>query len=408
MNVCVEGTNFLVDYSKTIGNNMFLKSKAYWVNYDFELFSNFTFFRDDPINGDRIRQKESRNIFGLESHLYQNVSFGRSLLEMKYGLGLRSDIIVGNELSHIVDRSNTLERFVFGDVNESNWFGFIDARLDLGNWIINPSLRVDYLGFTYRDLAGSSPVRQSRNQTVISPKFNILFSPTRQLQLYVKSGIGFHSNDARVVVTQNGKEALPKARGLDVGAIWKPIPRLWVNGALWSLDLDQEFVYVGDAGIVEPNGKSSRKGLDFGLRFQLTTPLFFDADVNYTYARSSEEKKGNNFIPLSPDFTVSGGISYQGKEGWKGGFRYRFMKDRPANEDNSLLAQGYFIADMNVSYSLDKFTLGVFVENIFDSEWNETQFATESRLRDELESVEEIHFTPGTPFFTKFKVSYSF
>jgi hypothetical protein len=45
---------------------------------------------------------------------------------------------------------------------------------------------------------------------------------------------------------------------------------------------------------------------------------------------------------------------------------------------------------------------------MFNLEWNETQFATESRLQNEAQSVEEIHFTPGTPFFIKGSISYRF
>ena len=48
------------------------------------------------------------------------------------------------------------------------------------------------------------------------------------------------------------------------------------------------------------------------------------------------------------------------------------------------------------------------VENLFDVAWNETQFATESRLQNESNSVEEIHFTPGTPFFAKATITYQF
>jgi len=88
--------------------------------------------------------------------------------------------------------------------------------------------------------------------------------------------------------------------------------------------------------------------------------------------------------------------------------RYRLIMDRPANEDNSIIAEGYFIFDANVSYRLNNITFGISVENLFDSDWNEAQFATESRLRDEAESVEELHFTPGTPFALKGRVSYSF
>jgi hypothetical protein len=34
-----------------------------------------------------------------------------------------------------------------------------------------------------------------------------------------------------------------------------------VNSALWYLYLQQEFVYVGDAGIIEPRKKTKRMGL---------------------------------------------------------------------------------------------------------------------------------------------------
>jgi hypothetical protein len=61
-------------------------------------------------------------------------------------------------------------------------------------------------------------------------------------------------------------------------------PRLIVNSALWYLYLQQEFVYVGDAGIIEPSGKT-KHGADLGLRYQLNDYLYFDADANYTYAK---------------------------------------------------------------------------------------------------------------------------
>jgi hypothetical protein len=51
---------------------------------------------------------------------------------------------------------------------------------------------------------------------------------------------------------------------------------------------------------------------------------------------------------------------------------------------------------------------GLQIQNLFNTQWNETQFATESRLQSETESVEEIHFTPGTPFFIKGQMQYNF
>ena len=212
----------------------------------------------------------------------------------------------------------------------------------------------------------------------------------------------------KTLCLQNGKEILPRAYGVDLGDIWKPVPKLVVNTTLWYLFLEQEFVYVGDAGIVEPSGKSERYGLDFGFRYQFNDWLFLDTDMTLTHARSTENPDGENYIPLAPDFTMAGGLSVNNLNGFSGGLRYRFIDDRPANEDNSIVAKGYFVSDFNVNYSFKNVTLGVVVENLFDVDWNETQFATESRLRNELEPVEEIHFTPGTPFFIKGTIAYKF
>ena len=172
--------------------------------------------------------------------------------------------------------------------------------------------------------------------------------------------------------------------------------------------LEQEFVYVGDAGIVEPSGKTRRYGVDLGLRYQINDWLFLDTDATYTKARSIDEPEGEDFIPLAPDFTLTGGLSVNDLDGFSGGLRFRYLDDRPANEDNSIVAEGYFVTDFNINYELKNVTLGIAVENLFDVEWNETQFATESRLQNEAQPVEEIHFTPGTPFFIKGMVSYRF
>ena len=84
------------------------------------------------------------------------------------------------------------------------------------------------------------------------------------------------------------------------------------------------------------------------------------------------------------------------------------MHDRPANEDYSITAEGYSIFDMNLSYNYKRTSLSLFVQNLLGSDWNETQFATETRLFNEQESVEEIHFTPGTPFNARVSLEYRF
>lgn len=401
-------TNVALHHTKAISNNTFIKSRAYFIQYDFELFSNFTFFLNDPVNGDQIRQRENRNIFGMESALHRQFNLGSAGLALRGGAGLRYDLVKDNELSRTLNRKTTLEPIALGNINESNIYGFAEAELGLGKVLVNPGLRVDYFKFDYVDQLATQYSTLSEDKAFVSPKLNIIYNPGATWQLFLKSGIGFHSNDTRVVVAQQGREILPAAYGADLGAIWKPLPRLWLNTALWHLFLEQEFVYVGDEGIVEPSGKTRRYGLEFGMRCQLADGLFFDSDINYTIARAIDEPEGADYIPLAPDLTAAGGLVFQSATGFSGGIRYRYIKNRPANEDGSITAEGYFVTDANVNYSLKNITFSLIAENLLDTEWNEAQFATESRLRGEDESVEELHFTPGTPFFLRGKVVYRF
>ena len=125
-------------------------------------------------------------------------------------------------------------------------------------------------------------------------------------------------------------------------------------------------------------------------------------------ARKSEENKGENYLPLAPVFTSIGGITYKTAKGLNAALRYRYMGDRPANEDNSVVAKGYFVTDSVVNYTRSKFEVGVSAQNLFDVRWKETQFDTESKLQNETMPVSEIHFTPGTPFFFKTHIAFFF
>ena len=402
-------SNVNLSYDAILKNDLQFKSNVFYTKYDFELYSNFTFFLDDPINGDQIKQHESRSIFGLNTKFIKDTFVGAVETKLSSGFGLRHDLVNDVELSHTLNRNETLNYLALGNVNQTNLYGFVNAEFELDKFVISPALRLDYFKFMYNDDLITQYETQAETKTTLSPKLNVFFNQNKNLQWFLKSGIGFHSNDSRVVVQQNGKEILPKAYGSDFGLVWKPTPKMVLNTALWYLFLEQEFVYVGDAGIVEPSGKSERLGIDLGVRYQFTDWLYFDTDATYTHARSTEEPSGADYIPLAPDFTLTGGLAINDLNGFSAGLRYRYIDDRPANEDNSIVAEGYFITDLNANYKLNNnVTLGLAIENLFDVEWNETQFATESRLQSEPNPVEEIHFTPGTPFFIKGMVTYTF
>ncbi|WP_343329680.1 TonB-dependent receptor [Polaribacter staleyi] len=401
-------TNFNVELNKTLDDASLLKANAFYSHYNFELYSNFTFFLEDAVNGDQIKQFEDRDIFGMNVQLSNIVNYGNVEATYTKGAGLRYDLINDIELSHTKNRSETLNQIQLGDVKQTNMFAFFNADFEVGKFKISPSVRLDYFKFLYNDRLNPAYETLSKSEAIVNPKLNFLYTQNDNLQWYLKSGIGFHSNDARVILQQETDKILPRAYGADFGNIWKPTKNLVLNTAVWYLLSEEELVYVGDAGVIEPSGKSERFGFDFGLRYQFTDWLYLDTDLTATKARSLENISGEDYIPLSPDFTMSGGLSFSNLGNFSGGLRYRFIDDRPANEDNSIVADGYFVSDFNINYKMNDITFGIALENIFDVAWNETQFATESRLQNETESVEEIHFTPGTPFFAKATITYTF
>lgn len=402
-------TNVMLKHKKFFKDNWESATSFYISHYQFNLFSNFTFFLNDPINGDQINQKEERNSVGFESQIRKKSAYRGLNITTNAALGFRNDVMPNTVLSHTKNRETVLDLIQQGAITETNGFGYISSEIIAGKWTINPALRFDLFGFNYINRLVTQPQKQTELQTIWSPKINLLFKENDNLNFYFKAGKGFHSNDTRLIMEQTGKAKLPSSLGFDIGSSYKPFSRFLVNTALWYLHLEQEFVYVGDAGIVEPSGATLRKGFDFGLRYQITNKLFINADYTYTDAKSIDAIKAENKIPLAPKTTLVAGINYRAEKGFSGSIYSRYLGDRPANETNTIVAKGYCITDMNVGYAFNSgIEVGAIIQNIFDADWNETQFATESRLFNEASAVTEIHFTPGTPFNGRLFLKYKF
>ena len=382
------------------------QNQAFYNRYKFNLYSNFTFFLNDPVNGDEINQGEDRNIFGFNSTLKEKRFFGKAVLNSTDGFGVRYDATNNSKLAHTIKRQ-FIDYVKLGNIKEANLFAFTDQQLSIGKWLISAGLRFDYLHFNYLDKLAATQ-NPSQNKTIVSPKFNIQYTINKTVQLYAKAGKGFHSNDARVVTVNDGKQILPAAYGVDLGFILKPTKNLYLNVAAWYLHLDQEFVYVGDDGNVEPSGKTRREGIDVIVRYQFTKNLFANANINFTKPRAIGEPKGQNYIPLAPTTTSTGGLYYKAKLGFNGGINYRYITSRPANEDNSVVAKGYFLLDASINYTKPKYEIGIALENIFNTKWNEAQFATTSQLKNETAPVTELNYTPGSPVFARLKLAFFF
>ncbi len=399
-------TNFNTILTSTTDNNATIKNQLYFVNYYFNLYSNFTFFLNDPVLGDEINQTDQRNIIGYNGSYQKDLAVFGKVLKTTTGIGTRNDF-THISLKH-AEKRNILDTIVAGEVYQQNSNSFTDLSYQLTNrFTINPGLRLDYFKFNFSDDRFDS---LSGNKSILrfSPKLNFFYSPNDDLQYFIKSGIGFHSNDARSVVVNKVDNSLPKAYGAEIGSEFKIGKGLFVNCAIWGLYLESELVYIGDEGTVETNNPTRRIGTDLSIRYQINYKLFLDMDLNYNYGRLTGLPQGENYIPLAPQFTSTGGLTFKQEKGINAALRYRFIDSRPANETNSVVAKGSFLFDAVCTYKLQKIEFGLTAENLLNSLWNQSQFDTKSRLFNEANPVSELHFTPGTPFFLKGTISYQF
>lgn len=380
-----------------------IRNQVYFTKNKFTLYSNFTFFKFDPINGDQIRQAENRNLLGYSGSYQKDHHLGKLQLQTNAGIQLRYDLIHNLELTRTKERVLNTASLMLGDVNEMNLAAYYSEKWEPTQKIdFTLGVRADYFTNRYHDKLVFDTLTSSTK--FLSPKATLNYKINDRVQLYWYGGKGFHSNDTRVAVQRNGKKVVPPGWGSDVGGIFKLANKLVLQSAIWILYLDQEFVYVGDEGVVEAGGKSRRVGVDASIRYELFKNLFADLDFNASNPRLIEESKGANFAPLAPRMTSVGGVTYRKQLGWNGSLRYRYMGNRPANEDYSVTAKGYFVVDASLNYATKKWEAGLAVQNLLNTKWKETQFDTESRLQNEAQSVSEIHFTPGTPFFARFSL----
>ncbi|MBT2620393.1 TonB-dependent receptor plug domain-containing protein [Chryseobacterium sp. ISL-6] len=403
-------TNLQMNYKHIISPSEQIDAMAWYSKYDFNLYSDFTFYLKDKDHGDEIQQTDGRNIYGSEIKYTKNFSLPNGTLDWISGVGFRNDDINTLQLNHVYHRDLLLDRLSNVNGTETNLHAYTGLVWKTGKWTINPGLRIDHFIFNMHNLLDPEqlPSGQSSEGTRLSPKLNFSYAASDNVMWFLKTGMGFHSNDMRVVIEQQGQKTLPYSVGGDFGLRLHPFKSLIITPTVWYLFLQQEFVYVGDDAVVEPSGKSQRLGADLGIRFQPLENFYLNADVNYAHARFTEEEKGKDYVPLAPVITSTGSVNWDFLHGFSLGIQYRYLGARPAVEDNSIRTKAYFVNDLMLSYNQAKWGANIQVNNLFNVKWNEAQFATETQLKNETESTTDLTYTPGSPFGLKVGVYYKF
>lgn len=390
--------NFVAKLNTDLGNNLSLENEAYYTHYNFLLHVNTSFFAEDSLGGEQ-QQNQDRDMFGYNGKLSKVNYMGDAKLTSTVGLGTRFDRTYGTERSDVTEDYQLIDYIELGNINQNNSDVFLDETLQSGKWLINAGARLDYFNFNWHDT--------TRTDAIISPKLNIQYTTNDQIQFYLKTGKGFHSNNAITVIGNNNFETLPSAYGADLGLNWKPIPHLYINTALWYLYLQQEFVYDDDGNIVA-SGKTRRVGVDFSARYQLTNWLFADLNVNLARPRLADSTKNTGYLALAPTFTSTGGLDFKLPNGINGGLSYRYLHSRAGNNTGTLTADGYYVTDLKINYTQKRYEVGLTIENLFNTKWNEFEAEEVSQLKGESAPVDQMSFTPGTPFAAKLRVAVFF
>jgi len=386
--------------------------------YDLDLFSDFTYFLDDPVRGDQFEQRDRRITLGLKaSQTWFGEMLGRKT-ENTLGLQVRSDNI-RNGLFHTQDRRR-LEITRQDHVIETSVGAYFENKTQWAQKFRTVlGVRGDVFAFDVRS-SNLAVNAGSATAFIASPKAALIFGPWMDTEFYVNGGLGFHSNDARGVLTRTdpssgesvrGAKPLVRTKGAEVGVRTTAVPGLQSSLTLWLLDIDSELLFVGDAGTTEASRPSRRYGVEFANFYEPTKWLTLDADFAWSHTRFRDRAPEGNHIPGSLETVVAAGVSVQD---FCGGLfasaRVRYFGARSLIEDDSVRSPATTVVNAQVGYKFNEtWTATVDVLNLFDERASDIDYYYTSRLRGEPPGgVDDRHTHPNEPRSVRLTMSARF
>ncbi len=392
------------------------RALAYATYYDFGLTSNFTYFLNDPVNGDQFEQSDRRGIFGgsVQHTFGETMVFGAPTTIIA-GANLRYDLIdkVGLYASAAGVRTGTIRQDRVDEVSGNGW-AQIETRLA-------PSLRLilggnlALYGYDVRsDLAANSG---SGSDALLAPKAGLAWKVAPAVELYANFGDSYHSNDARGATTRidlatgtptDPVPLLVRARGQELGARVET-GSISATVAAYHLTLASELVFVGDAGTTEPNAASRRYGAEATLFWRIGDELVLDAQGALTNARFTGVAESENRIPNAVSEVLSGGVTWTPIPAVTLTTRLRHFGAAPLVEDNSARSDPTTLVNAGAYYRIGKLRVGLDVLNVFNSRKADITYFYASRLPGEPgEGVEDYHLHPVEPRQVRASLRYSF
>jgi hypothetical protein len=407
------------DYQQDLGSGVF-QANVYAVKYRLNLFSNFTYFLEDPVNGDQLEQVDDRWLFGTSGHYSWTASTPSISLHATVGWEARHDRIAPIGLYQTVARQR-LKTVLQDSVRETSAALFAEAEVGVTRWLrAVAGLRYDRYFF---DVVSDNPMNSGRDDAGrASPKLSAIFGPWAKTELFVNFGLGFHSNDARgVTATVDPRSGAPvtkatplvQTRGGELGARTEILPDVQSSLALWRLDLDSELVFTGDAGNTEPSRASRRYGIEWNTQWHPMHWLVCDLVLAWSHARFTSPDPNpavtGDRIPGSIEWTASAGATLHELGPWRASVYMRYFGPRPLIEDDSMRATSSTIFNAQASLRVArwaKLTLDLF--NLFDAQVDDIAYFYKSRLRSEPAARDGIHFHPAEKRSLRLAASFRF
>jgi TonB dependent receptor/TonB-dependent Receptor Plug Domain len=382
------------------------KVNAYVVNSALRLYNNFTYFLDDPVNGDQFSQMDRRTVYGLNASHALDVRVAGIETQTRFGVQARGDDIrVG--LFKTLQRE-TLSTVREDSVREGNVGLWADTTARWTDWLrTTVGIREDY--FAGRVLSDTPENSGNAQASMTSPKAGIVLGPWYKTEFYGNAGYGLHSNDIRGstitvdpidrVTPQDRVPLLVRSKGAEIGVRTKAIEGLTSSFAVFVLDFDSELLFVGDAGTTEASRPSRRVGMEWTNQYKVLPWMRLDLDAAYTKARFTDFGPAGAFIPGAPAWVVSGGVTFGEETGWFGALRGRYFGPRPLVEDDSVRSLPSMIFNARAGYKFDNgLKLQLDVLNLFNARTNQIEYYYLSRLPGEpIGGVADRHVHPAEP-----------
>ena len=370
----------------------FTHLQAYLVDYGVDLFTNFTFFLLDPINGDQILQKDRRTYGGFELSQHWTVDVGDAEVAYVLGIQERNDNIrVG--LYHSKDRAllgvdndNAVDLNALGLYGSTEWRFTPHFRAMLGARVDDQSYRVDALA--HPDNSGDG------NKLLFSPKAGMAFGPWGSTEFYTNVGQSYHSNDARGVTQRfddsTGAAVTPspylvKALGYELGMRTRPVEGWQTTLSLWGLDMASELVFDGDTGGLVPEGATRRLGFESSNDINPYPWLNLDADFAFSKARFKNPAAGaGDHVPEAIEGVGSMGLALKSEAGHTCNLRLRYFGPRALVQDNSVRSQSSTVLQAGVGYQASKHVrLQLEGMNVLNAKVNDIEYYYATRLQGE-------------------------